>query len=376
MDLDSRAARTWEVFQVFGRLGLTAFGGPAVHVAMMRREVVERRGWLDQDQFAELFAACNLIPGPGSTQMALVLGRRRAGWTGIGAAALGFITPAVVLLTVLGELYRRFGSGHLAGSLLLGAQAAVVGMVAAAAIDLGRKVVIDAGLVAAALLGLTLGVALNSPLLGLAAGGLVVVGWRATQRSSHGRPGMALVLGGSGHLAGSSALPSLALTFLKIGAVAFGSGYVLLPLLHSQLVGGSFGLTDRQLADAFAVGQAAPGPVFACSAFLGDLIAGVPGALASAAAIFAPSLIFVVLLGPIVQLVRRFELVRDALAGVAAAAVGVIASVILSLGRASIVGLPEALVAVAALLLLWRRPTAQPLAILLGLIVGAILAIS
>ena len=374
-----RAARErlGEVVRVFARLGVRAFGGPAVHVALMRRELVERGGWVGADEFGRLFAACNLIPGPASTQLALILGRRRAGWPGMAAAAVLFIGPAVVLMLGLGELYVHGGGGSTVERLLLGVEAAVVGIVAAATLDLARGGIRRADLAAAAAVGLGLGIAHVTPIAVLAAGGLVAVAARIrTVPRLRRTPAALLAAGAPLHAATAGTLVPLGLTFLKIGAIAFGSGYVLLPFLHADLVGGRFGCTDAQIADAFAAGQATPGPVFATAAFLGDVIAGLPGGLIAAAAIFAPSFVFVVLLERIVRLVERSPLAREALAGVAAAAIGLIGSVVVDLGRVAIVGVPEGLVAAFALLLLSRRPTAQAWAVAAGLAVGGVLALT
>jgi chromate transporter len=373
--------RLGEVVRVFARLGVRAFGGPAVHVALMRRELVERRQWLDADEFNRLFAACNLIPGPGSTQLALLLGRRRAGWAGMAAAAVLFITPAVAIMLVLAELYTRGGTGATVERMLLGVEAAVVGIVAAATIDLSRSGLrgLDLGVAAAVALGL--GIAHVTPVAILAIGAVIAGTWRWPARRrvrprGAGRAAGIAALGAPLHSAAAGTLVPLGLTFLKIGAIAFGSGYVLLPFLHADLVGGQFGCTDGQIADAFAAGQATPGPVFATAAFLGDLVAGLPGGLVAAAAIFAPSFLFVALLEPILRFVERSPAAGDALAGVSAAAVGLIGSVVVDLGRTAIVGVPEGLAAGVALLLLLRWPTAQPWAVAVGLVTGGLLAVT
>jgi chromate transporter len=370
-----------EVAAVFGWLGVRAFGGPAAHVALMRRELVERRAWVAGEEFNRLFAACNLIPGPGSTQLALLLGRRRAGWLGMGVAAVLFIGPGVALMLVLGELYIHGGTGSSVQRVLLGVEAAVVGIVVAATVDLSRRGIRQVELGAAAAAGLGLGVAHVTPVALLLLGGVIVVLWRGvaggwrTGNPAASAAGLA-VTGGPIHAATAGTLLPLGLTFLKIGAIAFGSGYVLLPFLRADLVGGSFGCTDGQIADAFAAGQATPGPVFATAAFLGDIVAGVPGGLIAAIAIFAPSFAFVALLEPILRFVEREPRVRDALDGVGAAAIGLIGSVSVDLGRVALVGAPEVVAAALALLLLLWRPTAQPGAVGIGLLAGAVLALT
>lgn len=365
------------VAAVFAPLGWRAIGGPAVHVALMEREVVRRRHWLDRAEFGRLFAACNLLPGPGSTQLALLLGLRRAGSRGMLLAALLFIAPAVLVMLGLGELYLHFGAARRVQEVLLGVDAAVVGVVARAALDvslLGQRGVLGVGIASAALGAGIVGV---NPVAVLAAGGAIAyLAWlfRSAQRKSDpGRGHLATVLGvaasGSGSVVTSGML-ALVLTFLKIGAVAFGGGYVLLPFLHSDLVGGGFHLTDRQVADAFAVSQLTPGPIFAVAAFLGVQIAGIPGGVAAALAIFAPSLVLVPLVGVVTRITAAQPGVRAVLDGVLVAAVGLIASACVTLARSAFAGPLEVLTAVAVFALLWRWPRGQPVGIAIGLLAG------
>jgi len=369
------------VAAVFGRLGWRSFGGPAVHVALMRREVVQRRRWLGEAEFASLYAACNLLPGPGSTQLALLLGRRRAGWPGLALAAVLFIGPAVVVMLAVGELDRAVGTGTRVARALLGVEAAVVGVVARAALDLGglvsrgaRSVLLVAGAAVA-------GVAHLDPLLilgGALATGVVTgaagrAGGRARTDPASRTP-LAL-LTAPAHALSASGLLGLGLTFLKIGAVAFGSGYVLLPFLHDSMTGPPFGLSDHQIADAFAASQATPGPVFAVAAFLGDVAGGPAGGVLAAVAIFLPSLVYVPLINLVVRLVEHRPAVRAALDAVLAAVVGLVAAACVDLGRAAFRGGPEVLIAVVAFALLLRWPRAQPVAVVAGAAGGLALAL-
>ena len=363
---------------VFGRLGWVAFGGPATHVALMEREVVRRRGWLDAGEFGELFAACNLVPGPGSTQLALLLGLRRAGWAGLGLAALLFIGPAVLCMLALGELSLHLSGRREVAALLLGVDAAVVAILLRAIVDLSRlglRRPQTALIGSAACLAGALGAGPVAILAGGAAAGVLLLEPGAIARGLHrgdgggGGRARALLLG-AGPGGASGALGPLALAFLKIGAIAVGSGYVLLPLLHSELAGGRFGLTDRQIADAFGVSQATPGPVFATAAYLGVQVAGIPGGLVAAAAIFAPSLVYVPAIDAIATAIHTRPAARAALSGVLAAAVGLIAAATLSLARTALTGVAEVAAAAVALALLAIRPTAQPAAILVGALAG------
>jgi chromate transporter len=365
------------VVSVFGPLGWRSIGGPAVHVALMEREVVRRRQWLDRAEFARLFAACNLLPGPGSTQLALLLGLRRAGVRGMLLAALLFIGPAVVVMLVLAEIYLHAGADRHVQLILLGVDAAVVGIVARAAIDLStlaRRGVVGWVIAATALAAGILGV---NPIVVLAAG--AVIAYLAWQLEHGWRGGD----GGVGRLAAvppwlvsapasvmTAGLLPLALTFLKIGAVAFGSGYVLLPFLHADLVGGSFHLSDRQVADAFALSQVTPGPVFAVAAFLGVQLSGIPGGVVAAMAIFAPSLVLVPLVDVVMRVIDQRPGIRAALDGVVVAAVGLIASACVALAHVAFVGPIEVLTAAAVFALLWRWPRAQPAGVAVGFMAG------
>jgi chromate transporter len=363
------------VARVFGPLGVRAFGGPAAHVALMRREVVERRAWLDEEELRALFAACSAIPGPASTQLALVLGLRRAGWCGMAVAAACFITPSVAVMIGLATLYSATGGGAgVARGALLGAEAAVVAVVAAATLELAgahaRRRDTAAVLVVAAGLGL-----LHVAPLAVLGGGALVAG---AARGAGIAPLAAVgVLARAGVLAAAVAGPgrmlALCLTFLKVGAVAFGSGYVLLPFLHADLATSTWHLSDRQIADGFAASQATPGPVFGVAGFLGCLVAGVPGGLVAAAAIFAPSFVLVPLLDRIVALLTRRAALAAALEGVAAAAVGLIGSTVADLARAAWSGPAEIAISAVCLPVLLRWRLAQPWAVLGGIVAGTAL---
>lgn len=367
------AARLRELLVVFGSLGWRAFGGPAVHVALMNREIVQKRRWVTADEFKRLFSACNLIPGPSSTQLVLLLGLRQAGMAGMLTSGFLFIAPAVLIMLAFGEVYLRIGDNHVLSAVLLGVDAVVVAIVARAAIDLSSLVSRNWPSAAIALGALVASLAQVNPLLILAAAGLsqIVIVWSRTEIDRRRGLSVLLALPG-GRTTGAAALLPLALTFLKIGAVAFGSGYVLLPFLHAYLVGGQFGLTDRQVADAFAISQATPGPVYGLAAFLGVQVSGIAGGLVAAAAIFFPSFVLVPLLNPIVRLVERYVVVRTGLDGVMVGALGLIASACVVLARTSFVGPLEILGALLAFALLWWRPTAQPAAIAIGIVAGAL----
>jgi chromate transporter len=362
---------------VFAPLGWRAIGGPAAHVALMEREVVRERRWLERSEFSRLFAACNLLPGPGSTQLALLLGLRRAGVLGMLLTGALFIGPAVIVMLILGEVYLHIGANQHVQLVLLGVDAAVVGIVARAAVDLSALAQRGAVGVVIAIAALVAGVAGVNPIVVLAGGAAVAcVVWAVRNRhpSADETVPTALPWLAVTHLPLMAAgLLPLALTFLKIGAVAFGSGYVLLPFLHADFVGGTYHLSDRQVADAFAFSQVTPGPVFAVAAFLGVQISGIPGGVVAALAIFAPSFVFVPLVNVVIRVTDAQPAVRAALDGVIVAALGLIASACVALARIAFLGPIEIVTAIAVFGLLWRWPRGQPIGVAIGVVAGLII---
>ena len=345
-----------EVAWVFLKLGLVAFGGPAAHVALMRRELVQRRRWLDEAEFQRMFAACNLVPGPSSTELAIFLGYRRAGWRALLLAGVLFILPAMLLMLVLAWLYGRFGSTVVLAHVLYGIRPAVVGIVAWAILDLGRRMVRRwrLALVAAAV-GVLFLVGLN-PVVLLLLGGVVVAA--ASLPTSRGpRVGVLWLAALPGSLLPHlDRLPVLTLTCLKIGLVAFGSGYVLFAFLRADFVLGLHWLSDRQLLDAIAIGQATPGPVFTTATFLGYLFAGVPGAMAATVAVFLPGFLVVPFLDRVVDAVRSRPWAQAFVEGANAAAIGLIGAVALQLAGASVVDPLTAALAVLSFGVMLRWP--------------------
>jgi chromate transporter len=359
--------RLGELARLFFRLGLTAFGGPAAHVALMRDELVRRRTWLTDSEFLDLLGAANLIPGPTSTELVLHLGHRRAGWAGFVVAGLTFISPAVVVVAVFAWAYVEFGARPEALALLTGLGPAVVAVVAHAALGLGRSAIRDpltaavaAGAVVAAVAGVPeIAVLLGAGVVALAARG---VGAAAAR---HGAAGIA-ALGATGQGTGTAwpagaaaavcaaaavgATPlALFAVFVKIGAILFGSGYLLVALLRAELVEDLGWITERQLLDAVAVGQLTPGPVSSTATFVGWLVGGPIGAAAATLGMFLPAFAAVALSIPILPRLRRSPAARAFLDGVNAAAVALIGLVAVQLGQAAIVNLPTAAIALGAL---------------------------
>lgn len=356
------SANLTEVARLFLKLGLTAFGGPAAHIAMLHDEAVKRRRWLSDEQFLDLLGATNLIPGPNSTEMAIHLGFLRAGWAGLVVGGACFILPAMLVVTALAWAYVQFGSLPQAEWLLYGVKPVVIAVIAQALWNLGRVAVRGASPAVIGLAVLALYFFGADEILLLFAAGLVAMLARAAWRA-RGQAAGALWVPGLGGLGGLAAahlasvpfsLPLLFLTFLKIGSVLYGSGYVLLAFLRADLVANFGWLSEAQLIDAVAIGQVTPGPVFTTATFIGYLLAGLPGALLATLGIFLPSFIFVALSNPLIPRMRRSPWVGAFLDGVVAASLGLMAAVTWQLGRASLVDPLTAGISLAALVLLLR----------------------
>lgn len=357
-----------EIAAVFLKLGVVAVGGPAVHVALMRRELVVRRRWVDEKAFLDDFAACQLIPGPTSTELAILLGYRRGGAAGLVAAGVLFILPAMLIMLFLAWVYRRFATSSLLAGALHGVRPVVVGLIAWALIDLGRRIVTGPVL---ALVGLVVMVAALlgvNPILLLALGGLALVVCRSIPLKST-TPVLA-----AASVATNTSLLGIFLVFLKYGAVTFGSGYVLFALLQTDVVQTYHWLTTQQLVDAIAISQATPGPVNTVATFIGYLVAGVGGAVVATVGIFLPGFVLVPFLGRIVRLVNTHLWARAFLDGVNVAAVGLIAAVAVQLGRAALVDPITAAIAVIALAVLLRFPLAAPALVIAGGVAGIIVS--
>jgi chromate transporter len=371
-----------EVARVALKLGLTAFGGPAAHIAMLREETVVRRKWLTDAYFLDLVGATNLIPGPNSTEMVIHVGYLRAGWRGLLLAGTLFILPAATIVLALAWAYAQFGSTPAGEALLYGIKPVVIAVVAQALWGLGRTALrgpllfgVGASAAALYLLGF-------NELIILFGGALLVLIVRTVRRLSPGQlraaiaaPFAALPLTMiPASLLQSALVPvslgTLFLTFLKIGAVLYGSGYVLLAFLRNDFVERLGWLSDQQLLDAIAVGQMTPGPVFTTATFVGFLVAGVPGAILATVGIFLPAFVFVALLHPLVPRLRGNPWTAAMLDGVNVAALGLMAAVTWVLGRDAIVDPLTAAIAIAAALLLIRFRVNSTWLVLAGAIVG------
>ncbi len=340
-----------------------------MHVALLHQEVVRRRGWLSEERFLDLVGASNLIPGPNSTELAIHIGYERAGWRGLLVAGLGFLVPAVVLTFLLAWLYVSYGTRPEAEGLLRGLRPVLLALVTHAFLGLGKRATRTPWL--ATLAGLSaiaafLGVHELVVLFGAAALQLLVSGVSWTSKAAGLAP---LALLG----APAAATPlALFLIFLKIGSVLFGSGYVLIAYLRADFVTRLGWLTERQLLDAIAAGQATPGPVFSAGTFVGFLLAGPWGAVAATLGIFLPAFVLVALTAPLVPKLRASKGAATFLDGVNAASLALLFVVAIPLARAAYVDPIDAIVFGLALLALFRSGWNPTWLVLSGAVYGAL----
>jgi chromate transporter len=366
----------------FLRVGATAFGGPAVYIAMMRDEVVSRRRWLTDAHFLDLLGATNLIPGPNAAEMAMHIGRLRAGWRGLVLAGLCFIAPATAITLAFAWSYVRFGSTPELSWVLYGVKPIVIGLMIHAIFSLSRP------MMSRPLLLLLGGSVLALYFLGvneialLFGAGLAVV---LVAGVSHLRAGWsipAFVLPGMKWLAGAGAagassfsLGVLFLTFLKIGCILYGSGYVLVTFLRTDFVDRLGWLTEQQLLDAVAAGQVTPGPFLSTVTFIGYVLGSWPGALLATVGVLLPSFALVAVAGPLIPSLRRLPWTAALLDGVSVGALALMAGVTWQLGRAAIVDGPTAALAVVGVILLLRLRVNPTWLVLLGAASGFLIRV-
>lgn len=369
-----------ELTRLFLRLGFTAFGGPAAHIAMMKEEIVSRRRWLTEAEFLDLLGATNLIPGPNSTEMAIHIGLRQGGWRGLLLAGLCFICPAVLLVSAFAWAYVHFGNVPSVAGVLYGVKPVIIAVILQAIWGLVRAACKTRVLAGLGLLALGLALLGIDELLLLFGIGVVtgIVRWAKPPAGAY-RPSVFAVLGllliatlmvllptalthvwSPSVIAGETGdsvafgLTPLFVFFLKIGAILYGSGYVLLAFLREGLVTQWHWLTEVQLLDATAVGQVTPGPVFTTATFIGYILGGPGAALIATLGIFLPSFVFVALSGPLVPRLRQSVLAGAFLDGVNVAALALMMAVTLQLGRAALVDVLTALLAILSAVALVR----------------------
>lgn len=368
-----------EVITLFLKLGFIAFGGPAAHIGMMHDEVVKRRKWLDEQEFLDLLGATNLIPGPNSTEMAIHISYKRAGWRGLILGGLSFILPAMFIVLGLAWLYVQYGSYPQAEWLLYGIKPVVIAIVLQALWGLGKKAIKDwlTAFMVLVIIGLYWA-GVNE--IGLLFGGgfaLLLLknikNFPLKKVAGVAFPGSMLAL--TTQTMSSVQLPLLFFTFLKIGSVLYGSGYVLLAFLRADFVVHLGWLTDQQLIDAIAIGQVTPGPVFTTATFIGYILAGIPGALLATLGIFLPSFVFVALSSPLIPKLRNSKFFSGLLDGINAVSLGLMAAVLAQLGRSSLIDPVTVLIGLISAILLFRYRVNSTWLILGGGIIGLISAL-
>jgi chromate transporter len=380
---------------LFARLGATAVGGPAAHIALMQREIVEQRGWLTNAEFLDLVGASNAIPGPTSTEVAMYTGRRHGGLPGLVVAGLGFIAPAALIVGALAWAYVRYGTRPAVSDVLAGVKPVVVAVVLMAVFRLGRTAFTSRLLMGIGLAVLAAYLAgLNEPVLLLAASGTAATAghwrrragaagaalvaaltgvWRLVARPQVAAALSAVTATGAAARAAHPDLPRIFWAFLKIGGLLFGSGYVLLAFLRRDLVLSYGWLTEGQILDAIAVGQVTPGPVFTTATFVGYLLRGVPGAVVATVAIFLPAFVMTAVLEPVIAKLRAKPVTAAALDGLNAAAVALMVGVTWFLARDAVVDVPTALLAVGSLAVLLRWELNPVWLIAVGAVAGLLL---
>jgi chromate transporter len=362
--------RLVELVRMFTRLGVTAFGGPAAHIAMMHREVVDQRRWMTNDQFVDLIGATNLIPGPNSTEMTMHVGHHRAGWRGLILAGVSFIIPAAVMVAALAVVYVEYGTTPRGEALLDGIKPVVAAIVATAVAKLGSSTLRSPlPVIVAVVAAVTYLTGFNE--IAILFGGAAVVFLARQARRPGANPVLMIPPLAAEAVTGNALdLGQLFGTFLKIGAVLYGSGYVLLAFLRADFVDRLGVLTDQQLLDAVAIGQFTPGPVFTTATFVGYLVAGFPGAVLATIAIFAPGFVFVAALTRVLPHVRRWTWSASLLDGVNASAIGLMAGVLIELAGEALTGPVTIALAALSLAVLLRTPLNSAWLIVAGGVVG------
>ena len=355
-----------ELAVLFLRLGTLAMGGPAAHIAMMEDEVVRRRRWMTHERFLDMLGVCNLIPGPNSTEMAIHIGQLRAGFAGLIVAGACFILPAAAIVLAIAWMYVRFGTMPQAVGLLYGIKPVIIAVVLQALWGLGRTAIKSRLLGAIAIVALIASLLEVNDMIVLIGGGIVMLAIRAFEDRAAARATLAAIpvaarasgAKGAAIAAAGVAVPfsltTLFLFFLKVGAVLFGSGYVLLAFLRTDLVDRLRWLTEAQLLDAVAVGQVTPGPVFTTATFIGYILGGFRGAVVATLGIFLPSFFFVSISGPLIPHLRRSPLAGAFLDGVNVGAWALMAAVTLFLARAAVIDVTTMLLAISSAFVLIR----------------------
>ncbi len=369
--------RLKELAIAFLKLGTVAFGGPVAHIAMMDEEFVQRRQWLDRSKLMDMIGFTNLIPGPNSTELAIHIGLERGGWRGLIVAGSCFILPALIIVWLLAIIYKHYQTLPQLNALLYGIKPVIIAILIQALWKLRKAGIKNISTGIALAFTIALFYAGVNEIILLLGSGLVVMAvknWRSPFQS------MSLIYIPIESVTSVSqlvdyepaTLGGIFLTFLKIGSVLYGSGYVLLAFLQKEIVERSHWITSQQLLDAISVGQFTPGPVFTTATFVGYLIGGNAGAIAATVGIFLPSFIFVAIFSPFLEKLRRSPLMAGFLDGVNSASLGLMVVVTLQLGQTSIVNVLTILIALTSCILLFATKLNSTWLLLAGAAIGLI----
>ena len=355
-----------EIAKLFFKLGSIAFGGPAAHIAMMEAEVVQKRKWMKHDHFLDLVGATNLIPGPNSTEMTMHCGHERAGWKGLFVAGICFVFPAVLITIVFAWLYQKYGQLPAAEMFIYGIKPAVIAIIIATSYRLGKKALKSielGGLGALTITACLLGVNEIIALFGCGIIGLLLFLIKNNRSTTNSFVPLFLV---------KMVLPTLKLgtlgvfwTFMKVGALLYGGGYVLFAFLDAELVNTGI-LTRTELIDAIAVGQFTPGPVLSTATFIGWQLNGFWGAIAATIGIFLPSFIFVLILNPLIPRLRKSKMMSAFLDAVNIAAVAVIIVVCIEMGKDTLTDWRTILIALLGILAVFMFKKLNPAFLVIG----------
>ncbi len=364
-----------EVAQVFFKLGCFAFGGPAAHIAMMEEEIVAKRKWMTRNYFLDMIGATNLIPGPNSTEMTMHCGYERAGRKGLFVAGICFIFPAIIITGLLAYLYVKYGELPEVKPFIIGIKPAVLAIIASAIIKLSKKAIKSTELAVLGVLVLVVSLLGVNEVLALLLAGIFGMGYfylkERIQNKTLSISPILLSLAVSETVVKLSSL-KVFLMFLKVGAILYGSGYVLFAYLDAELVSRGW-LTRPELIDAIAVGQFTPGPVLSTSTFIGYQLSGFPGAIAATTGIFLPSFLFVLILNPFISRMRQSKILRHFLDAVNVAAVAVMLSVLVVMTIDTIVDWRTILIAILCSYLTFGTKISTMWIIAIGSVLGYLL---
>lgn len=366
-----------EVAQLFLKLGIIGFGGPAVHISMMQEEVVVKKKWLNEQHFLDLIGATNLIPGPNSTEMAIHIGHERAGWKGLVVAGLCFILPAVLITGVFAWIYKEYGQLPELKPFLYGIKPAIIAIILSAIFPLAKKSLKTVQLAIIGSIVLVLSLLHYNEIFILFGAGIVALFLHILKNNGSDIQTNSLIPLAFFSIPKTTVISvtnlNLFLIFLKIGAILYGSGYVLFAFLDAELVSKGL-LTRTQLIDAIAVGQFTPGPVFSAVTFVGYQINGISGAVISTIAIFLPSFIFVAILNPLVKKMRNSKPFSVFLDAVNVASIAIIISIFYQLGKDTITDWRTILIAIVSILIAFNyKKINSALVVLGGSILGYLL---